>query len=190
MQEILVHGGIPENWPRQKSGFSRSRANTGIARGTSANTGPGRTALPQRCEEAAERLAPHRTPFALRPRRLARSRVGVLRARAGIWMQGQCSTAYSFYGPQTLERHSRNMAHSADLSSDRSLGCPVIERVAGSYSSPSQYSAVVPGLANMMSSSWASLARTFPVSRYSITSPRIVEESMRTRIGESVRLMI
>ncbi len=59
-----------------------------------------------------------------------------------------------------------------------------------SYSSSSQYSTAGPGLANMMSSSLASFARTFPVSRYSMTSPGDIEESMRTRIGEPVRLMI
>src|SRR6476659_4733774 len=61
---------------------------------------------------------------------------------------------------------------------------------ARSYSSSSQFSTAGPGLANMMSSSLASFARTFPVSRYSMTSPGLIEESMRTRIGESVRLMI
>jgi len=58
-----------------------------------------------------------------------------------------------------------------------------------SYSSPSQYSTAGPGLANMMSSSSWSLARTLPVSRYSITSPGIIDESMSTRIVESVRLL-
>jgi hypothetical protein len=62
--------------------------------------------------------------------------------------------------------------------------------VARSYSSPSQYSTVGPGLANTMFSSSTSLARTLPVSRYSMISPGIIEESMSTRIGESVRLMI
>ena len=64
------------------------------------------------------------------------------------------------------------------------------KRPSGSYASSSQYSTAGPGLANMMSSSLASFARIFPVSRYSMTSPGVIEESMRTRIGESVRLMI
>ena len=65
-----------------------------------------------------------------------------------------------------------------------------VEGLHSANSSPSQYSTVGPGLANTMSSSSTSLARTLPVSRYSMISPRIIEESMSTRIGESVRLMI
>jgi hypothetical protein len=34
------------------------------------------------------------------------------------------------------------------------------------------------------------LGENLPVSRYSMISPPIIEESMSTRIGESVRLMI
>ena len=58
------------------------------------------------------------------------------------------------------------------------------------YSSPSQYPRVGPGRASMIGSPAASRAKTFPVSRYSMRSGPIIDDSMSTRIGESVPLII
>ena len=58
------------------------------------------------------------------------------------------------------------------------------------YSSPSQYSTRGPGRENMIGSPAASSARTLPVSRYSTISGWFIDESMSTRTGAPVALMI
>jgi hypothetical protein len=141
---------------------------------------------PLRWLAASRRRCPLRPHSGQQSRRLSRT----LRAPARLLFshcdRSDCDREHesSSSDPPTQDRRRRHDALGWERG-DHPLG----DR-ARSYSSSSQYSTAGPGLANMMSSSLASFARTFPVSRYSMTSPGLIEESMRTRIGEPVRLMI